>query len=660
MKKLVLTSIALAASAPQAAPAQSAPSFQQQFDGATANAQAGKCEEAVSGFEALEARGLNAGGIVAAAIAVRKGQCLDKLQRKEEAMAALSAGLPGLRRAGENFVGEANDATLSLAGIYIELLDYDSAAQLLTDALPAFTSPKDRVAALIELTKATTFDKGPTASAYAAEAVAITDGIPEMSKGYKAAIYTLYGRALLNQGKLSNAETQMRIALELQGGLTKRTSLDQAATRSDLALVNTLQHDLPRAYGYLEMTGAGQIDESPFPIATDMSPPACGAETGLSPQDSAVVEFAIADDGSVGGVAPIYTTGGRRIALAFARAVSDWSWNPAQLGKIPIFYRVLIRVELRCSQAGQNHPNIGTPLTQRFYAWLSEFAEMDWLIPEIKARAAANLRERLAGAERADDRRQQLAALSLLTNNETLPPSDRRQFADRAIALSEELKAPAEVANVLRIFRSYILDEREPWSKTLTLRWSELLSRADMQQDALASDTLRLLLATRPRFASARENASQLLEQVANDDRLSEHHPIRQIAWLQLAADVAAKGDYALAQSHFARTGLTEQQCALLDMTPIMRKTGASSRHYPEQAAYRHFEGWVQTEYDINADGTTASQRAVISYPPFIFSDAAVGIAKDARYESSYRPGTGKACSANRQRVAFHLPKIAP
>lgn len=68
------------------------------------------------------------------------------------------------------------------------------------------------------------------------------------------------------------------------------------------------------------------------------------------------------------------------------------------------------------------------------------------------------------------------------------------------------------------------------------------------------------------------------------------------------------------------------------------------------------FEGWVRTEFDIQADGRTAGQRAVISYPPFVFEDAATSIAKGMRYEATYRPSGGAACSGQQYKFVFQLP----
>ena len=48
--------------------------------------------------------------------------------------------------------------------------------------------------------------------------------------------------------------------------------------------------------------------------------------------------------------------------------------------------------------------------------------------------------------------------------------------------------------------------------------------------------------------------------------------------------------------------------------------------------------------------------RAVIAYPPFIFVDAATSAFGGARYEPSFRPSGGAACSANNEMIRFIIP----
>lgn len=72
------------------------------------------------------------------------------------------------------------------------------------------------------------------------------------------------------------------------------------------------------------------------------------------------------------------------------------------------------------------------------------------------------------------------------------------------------------------------------------------------------------------------------------------------------------------------------------------------------------FEGWVRTAFDIAPDGRTVAPRVVIAYPPFVFDEAANGIARGTRYTSTFRPEGALACSGEQQSVRFLLPGSRP
>ena len=56
---------------------------------------------------------------------------------------------------------------------------------------------------------------------------------------------------------------------------------------------------------------------------------------------------------------------------------------------------------------------------------------------------------------------------------------------------------------------------------------------------------------------------------------------------------------------------------------------------------------------DISADGRTANERPIISFPPFVFGDPTVKQIKGFRYEQSYRPAGGMGCGGQQQRVSY-------
>jgi hypothetical protein len=258
------------------------------------------------------------------------------------------------------------------------------------------------------------------------------------------------------------------------------------------------------------------------------------------------------------------------------------------------------------------------------------------------------------------------AAVAALTARNILDPRPTIAVIDdfgKALTLAEKAQLPDEVVNAIKLFRFAAMQQlpraqRMQLTSRVGLDANMLRITADtaLAHDALAQDTL--LLISMPSEYELRHwlDAMATLTLVADDPRLPEHHPLRQVALLRLANAAAAKGKSDEAQVFFNRTGLTEEQCALIGAEPAMRSSGASSADFPMDALRYGFEGWVNLEFDINANGTTANARPVIAYPPFVFVDAATGMARNIRYQASYRPSGSTACSANRQTIKFGIP----
>jgi hypothetical protein len=185
-----------------------------------------------------------------------------------------------------------------------------------------------------------------------------------------------------------------------------------------------------------------------------------------------------------------------------------------------------------------------------------------------------------------------------------------------------------------------------------------LLARPEVAAEPIGAATLRLAIAELHQYDSKNTpaDAPQLIAAVADARDLAEHHPLRVHALLAQANAAAARGDMAAAAGAFARTGLSEQQCALIGPKPTMASSGASSELYPVDLMQLGFEGWTRIEYDIAADGRTAGQRTLIAYPPFLFGDAAKAMIGKTRYVRSYRPETSVACAANQLSFRFALP----
>lgn len=654
----LILALMLVASTPTAAdvPPPSPRTLQQDFDEASAAASAGNCQSAIPKFEALErSNKVKPGSLPAAAIAVRKGICTIRLEPVDADEPAIQAGLSILDKAGSSFDIDIADGWTALGDAAFWRYDYAGAANAYKNAL-ARQKGESRLPALAKLAKAAAFDGNTESLAAADEAIKIISAAPKPSKDALAAYHTLHARALLNQGNAEEAYKELKMALSLSGGLTNRTTLNEVSLRGDLAMAAMLVNKKDDARLYLAYTGAGRIEKSSFNRAVSMNPPLCGDETGLRPEDVAVVEFSIADNGTVSSAQTVYSRGGPTVAAAFGRAVSEWYWKPEDIASIPAFYRVLTRVELRCSNILDSGPGVMGPLRERFLSWATPLLPLTATAHVGDTRLREILHQYVDGSTRSQDDAVRVAALGWLAYADPVSAQKRVAMADDALTLASKISVPQEVVTWLRIIWLKASAEEKRYANSEDLKAA--LALADdpaIANDALAADTLRLL-AARGRMTTKLKEAPTLLAKVAQDDRLPPHHPLRQLAWLDLAGKAAADGNRAAAQDDFNHTGLTDEQCALLGEAPALKRSNVGSNDYPTDALMMGFEGWVQTEYDIRTDGKTTSVRPIIAYPPLIFVDAATGMAKGLQYDVSFRPGSSLACSASHQTFNFNIP----
>ncbi|HUD28213.1 MAG TPA: energy transducer TonB [Novosphingobium sp.] len=641
------------ASAPPAEPAASKPSsLQAAFNAASELASARKCAEAVPALEALQRDPrVKPGSFPASTISVRKGICLVALDRTDEGEQAIAIGLPALVEAGAGFTNDVSDARKALGDARFAHSDRAGAARYYRRALEGKTGSA-RLPLLASLSRAMAFDGGEVALGPAREALDLIAATPDMPKPVAASYRTLYARTLLNQGRTDEAYKELKQALSLTGGLTTRTSLDEVSLRGDLAMAAMLMKKRDDARLYLAYTGAGRIGDTSFARAEAMDLPLCGSETGLRPEDVAVVEFGINEDGSIMYARTVYSRGGPQVAAAFEQAVGDWYWRPDAAAAIPQFYRLAARVELRCSNRLGKGPGLWAPVNGRFAAWAGSQLPAEATGSDRTA-ALATLRRLGEDESGATSPTVRVAALGTLLAVEPYTPP---LAADKALALTGKASVPAEVVNWLRMQR--VMHVQEKGRGRDQARNRELVALAAepaFAADPLAADTL-LLEAAGTRTTRRDPQSDGWVAQVANDTRLPEAHALRQLGWLALANRSAAAGNVAEAQGYYAKTGLNDEQCALLSLPPAIRRTNVGSGDYPMSAAMMGFEGWVRLEYDINADGSTGNVRPLAAYPPLIFGDAATAIGKDVKYDMSYRPGeAATACSANTNTINFSM-----
>lgn len=638
------------------APAPAAETVQAQFDRASAAYAAGRWDEALSGYQALEKRLSSGKNPTSLALArLRKARTLDKLDRSSEARAILAENLPVVA-AKPQLSAEAYDAASVLGVIAYKDLDFPGSAAAFETALRLAATDGERIAVLPLLSRALMFDADGRSVDYAEQAITLARADKTIPKEKLAELQTMKARALLNHGDPKAALAAAREAIRLLGGLTLKSSLTDIASRSDAAIAAMLIGDKESARQYLAYTGAGRITQAPFAVAMEMRPPSCGGPDDIRPTDSAVIEFGILPEGTVAYAVPIYASRPGPMAAAFARAARDWVWKPEAVAKIPGFYRALTRVELRCTNSFET-PSILALLGNDLAIWLTQqrlqpAPARGASAPEIATlRAELDRRRAIAGANGL-----QLVPIQLALGASPVVPFEeaRGWLVDASDALT---RAGAPVA--ARAFVDILLANVGTDNRKVRERMDKLeavLARPEVAAEPRAASAIRLLDVEWNGAAMPAARRADLLKTVATDARLPERDPLRVGAWVRLASEQARANDLAAARVSFDQSGLSAAQCALVDATQAMTRSGASSSDYPMEAMRWGFEGWVKAEFDIGADGRTLNQRAIIAYPPFIFGQATVGITTDTRYQQTYRPQGALGCSSKTINVQFVIP----
>lgn len=628
---------------------------QQQFDAASAAQMEGRCGEAIKAFEALEVRPTALKNIkVLATIRARKGVCLAAVGRTEEAKHDIASALSVLSADNPVERGDIARARMALGKIAYLAFDYAGAEHEFVTARSLITEDQ-QFEPLVWLARATMFDPDPKSITYADAAIKMAQSSALLTKSSMADLQTLHARALLNHGRTAEAFAELKKALAAKGGLTLRVGLADVVTRSDLALAAMLNKDPESARQYLAYAGAGRFEKSPFTTAAQMAPPACGGPGNLQPDDLAVVEFSVRDDGSIGYAAPIYASRNGAGAAEFARAVYAWSWRPEDVKDIPALFRYATRVELRCSTVDER-PDIALVLNEELKAWLA-----DRKVPLLPAANSETARVGVARTELARLAPEPggpslVPALLALVGSPLVAPDEQEKLLVQArdIAMSAGAPVGARTLMEIRLVEYSAGKWTDGGRRREMLR--ALLARPDIAADPHAAGTLRLLVGEAVYHSPSPPDAAEIVAAVANDSRLPAGDPLKTAAFVRLAGIQAKAGAIDAARQSYEKSGLSAQQCALVDARPSMKRNGASDSDFPMEAMRWGFEGWVRVEFDILPQGTTGNQRAVIAYPPLVFRDAAIGILKDARYEQSYRPTGAPGCGGAQQGINFRIP----
>ena len=642
--------------------------LQQDYDAAQAAFDAGQMQAARDGFAALLPRlpHKTPPTLAVATVMARLGHAELALGNVDLAAPLLSAALAGLKPGDAEYLEALHD----LAAAQETGLDYAAAAATYRRAIAAATGV-EQFNAQVGLARMLLF--GDPAAARA-----ILDGIvdsplsvaakPELRAQLKA----LRGRVELNDGNAAAAQKLFREALALAGGLTTRSSVADIRIRGDLALVSKLSGDDDAARRYFAFTGAGGLPELGFSFGADMPLPTCAVGGAPDRDDVGIVEFGIADDGRVFEATPIYvrragpSTPAQReaVALAFARAVRNWSWTPAAAQKLPAFWRQGVRIEVRCVD-GQQQPDIVwksfQPLLQQ---WLANYptSKPGDPMPDTSTTAApmvisdaAALPKQKARLERmtaafGDSAPQLVPELLGLSNNAVVGRDAARGYLERAAAIMAETSAPADsrtmVAVMRAIVRRNVEDQRASTAMTRqAIDELRALAPASGLPAATRGDALALLMLARMQTWLRDAGAATVSLRgvvAAPASALPEADPIRLSATLELATIEAAASRVDAAHALVAATGLSPEQCALVDVEPLQIRSARTAYAFPPEAL--GFDGFVSVAYDIDAEGKPVGMRTVLAVPPLLFSPATEKIVGTQRFRPIFRGGAAIGC----------------
>jgi tetratricopeptide (TPR) repeat protein len=591
-------------------------------------------------------------------VRLRKGATLSHLDRLDEAEALISASLAKLPADDPGLYGEIWNGQLGMGDIASRRFDYAAAVSRFRQTLNGTTSPGEKLILYDRLIRVGIFVDPQQALADSDAELALLATDPLVGKEWLGLAHQLRGRTLLNLGRIPEARTELGMAIKLLGGMssTNVNALDLAA-RSEAAIA-AMRAKLPdQARRFLAYTGASMQAGQGFELGKDMNPPPCGGTNGPRPEDVAVVEFSIRANGSVRNAIPIYFTGKPAVAVEFARAVSQWSWSAEELKRVIPFFREQTRIEMRCSTVF-NRPDTLGMLSPETEGWLAtKLARPIEANPASDANALAGLRAELAGREKRDgaDSVQLIPVLISLGSNSVASAEEAERSLARALQIAQGQSAPAGVLAYFKLASATVM----PWKSyyrepsVYQERIRAALAEPAIAASSTARNALTIALFDALSPGDRKKFGRAIIAPLADDLLLLPNDPFKVGALMRLANLEYAAGKIEDARSLFAKTGLSEQQCALVDAKPSLTGGRIGDEDYPVEALQWGFGGWTVVEFDIDANGKPLNERPLISFPPFVFGDPTVKQIKGFRYEQRFRPDGGLGCGGQRQRVTY-------
>lgn len=627
---------ALAASA-ASAPAAPAAGLQQQFDGASKAFEAGNWRAAADLFAQFRAR-IDPESRAGAVAAIREGYARLRLGEEQSAIALLESGLQKLP---EDAVLRP-DRLLAVQG----LADgYESSNDLLLSA-PYYRQQVQlapdydtKMSGYAGLARTAMFENPAEAIEAARQLAAIAHQPRERAVGLD-----LMGRAQLIAGRKSQAIDTFEKAVTEAGGLTRRIDQLDDAIRSDMALAGILSGNEKLAHLYLSATGAAQTPDSFLPVPKEVGAPIC--RDGASPEDMAVIEFAVAPDGKPKNVRPVYASGGADFAGIMARTVTGFRWDPQLIARLQPLQASMARLELHCVSPDASVRDLYDKAEPR-RAWLKSSGLTVFEPRAVRESGKlAEARTELARREAIYGRNspQLLPVLQAIDKSPLTGTGDTLQVVSREIEIARSAGAPPVVlANLNAVRLSVGVNEDQVQVSRLAALASEPMYRGDAEASAYLDWVIGQVL-------SRGGQPADQLRRAAETTALPPSNPIRRAANLRLA-DFDFSKDPADRRRHIQASGLKLNPCDAAELTQMLKLSSG----YPELTQRWGFEGWVFVQFNVSGDSAVRDVVPSIAYPPLIFTDAAKKAAVQMRYDvkDALVPGTG--CTGALTSVQFHL-----
>ena len=635
--------------APAAAVQQPPLSVQQRFEAATDALDESRWADALRLFEELEthlgrARDSRSLGLVR----VRKAEALIGLDRLEDAVAALQSGRPALPATDCRLNGDRFRGHLTLGRAHELALDYREAAAYYGRAAAIEMPAPSRIELFRGLIQTRMFFDAPSALAAADEGLALVASM-RGGAGLEGQFRTLRGRVLLNMGRTADARTELDRAMQLLGGLTQRVDIRDVIARSDLAIAAMLGGRAADARRYLAMTGAGRMPRSSLDSPQSMPAPPCG--NGLTPDDVAIVQLALATHGGVASVTPVYSSRQGDAALIFARAAQSWHWLPESSSRLEPIFRLSIRVEMRCDTAGAER----RIADQNEVASWADANRVPISLSTPTNRSAVQLRGDLAEAEArfGADSPQLLPVLVRLGRTLDLDRADRARHWQRAFAIATAAGAPGPYrAMIGRALVGALAGEAER-SRPYTAQLLALTEAVPVSGDPFLLSLAMTAAAERHLYEREMDQAAALIARIRSQPDFRDKRTLMATIDDLAVAVETARGGQAAGRAAYELLPAGTFGCSARQ--PIRRATFSDS-DFPQVAQSWGFEGWLEIEPIVGTSERAVSARAIAAYPPFIFNTGGLAMVERFRFEPAFVP-PGGACAGMTQKISFRLPR---